>query len=152
MFALAAAFALPLPTAALSQIPAQIDLEAVQPLSGSWSYQAVQGGSFAAFVDAGSTQRFILRCNRVSRTISVIRTGVPAAAPTLTIWTTSAARSVPSRFDVTRTLTADLRATDPLLDAIAFSRGRFATAAAGAPLLAVGVSPETVRVIEDCRS
>ncbi len=152
LFALAAAIALPLPTPALSQSPAQIDLEAVQPLSGSWSYQAVQGGSFAAFVDASATQRLIIRCNRVSRTISIIRTGVPAAAPTLAIWTTSSARSVPSRFDVTRTLTADLRATDPLLDAIAFSRGRFATAAGGAPLMAVGVSPEPVRVIEDCRS
>lgn len=152
LFALAAAFSLPLTAPALSQIPAPIDLEAVQPLSGSWSYRSVPGGSFAAFVDVGATQRLIIRCNRVSRTISVIRTGVPAAAPTLAIWTTSSARSVPSRFDVTRTLTADLRATDPLLDAIAFSRGRFATAAGGAPLMAVGVSPETVRVIEDCRS
>jgi hypothetical protein len=152
LFAVAAAFALPLPAAALSQVPAQIDLDAVQPLSGSWSYQSVQGGSFAAFTDSSATQRLILRCNRASRTVSVIRTGVPAAAPSLTIWTTSDARSVPSRFDVTRTLTADLRATDPLLDAVAFSRGRFATAAAGAPLLTVGVSPETVRVIEDCRN
>jgi hypothetical protein len=49
-------------------------------------------------------------------------------------------------------LTADLPATDRLLDEIAFRRGRFATAAAGAPMVAVPAWPETTRVIEDCRS
>ena len=151
LFALAAAFALPLQSPVFAQAPAQIDLEAVQPISGSWSYQPAQGGSFAAFADAGRTQRLIIRCNRAVRSVSIVRTGVPAAAPTLAIWTTSTSRSVPSRFDATRTLTADLAATDPLLDAIAFSRGHFATAAAGAPIFAVPISPEVVRVIEDCR-
>ena len=152
LFAVAATLALPLATPALSQVPAQVDVESVQPISGAWSYHSVQGGSYAAFFDAGRTQRLVLRCNRGARTVSVVRTGVAAAAPTLSIWTTSSARSVPSRFDATRTLTADLRATDPLLDAMAFSRGRFATAAAGAPMVAVETAPEPARVIEDCRS
>ena len=152
LFAFAAALALPLPAPSLSQVPAQVDLESVRSISGSWSYSAVQGGSFAAFSDASRTQRLILRCNRGARTVSIVRTGVPAAAPALTVWTTSSARSIPSRFDVTKTLTADVAATDPLLDAIAFSRGRFATAAAGAPIVAVATSPEARRVVEDCRS
>ena len=152
LFAFAAALALPLSAPSFAQVPAQIDLEAVPPISGSWSYQAVQGGSFATFSDAGRTQRLIIRCNRAVRSVSIVRTGVPAAAPTLAIWTSSTARSVPSRFDATRTLTADLAATDPLLDAIAFSRGSFATAAAGAPIFAVAPSAEAARVIEDCRT
>ena len=151
-FAFAAVLALSLSAPALSQAPAQVDIDTVHPLSGTWSYQAVQGGSIATFSDAGRRQRLILRCNRSARTVSIARTGVPAAAPTLSIWTTSSARSVPSRFDTTKTLTADLAANDPLLDAIAFSRGRFATAAAGAPMFAVTASPEAARVIEDCRS
>jgi hypothetical protein len=152
LFAFAAGCVLPLPSIATAQAPAQVNLEAVQPLPGSWSYQAAQGGSFATFADASRTQRLIIRCNRSVRTVSVVRTGVPAAAPTLSIWTTSTARSVPARFDLTRMLTADLAATDPLLDAIAFSRGHFATGAAGAPLAALPASPEISRVIEDCRT
>jgi hypothetical protein len=151
-FAFAAMLALPLPAPALSQVPARVDIESVQPLSGTWAYRAVQGGSEASFSDTARTQRLILRCNRSVRSVSIVRTGIAAAAPTLSVWTSSASRSIPSRFNATRTLTADLAATDPFLDAIAFSRGRFATAAAGAPMVAVPSSPEIDRVIEDCRS
>ena len=150
--AFAAVLALPLTTPAFSQAPAPVDIESVQPLPGTWSYQRLQAGSEASFLDTARTQRLILRCNLAARTVSIVRTGVPAAAPTLSVWTTSSSRSVPARFEATQRLTADLRATDPLLDAMAFSRGRFATAAAGAPMVAVSVWPEVGRVIEDCRS
>ncbi len=152
LFAFAAACALPLPSTALSQAPAQVDLDVVRPVAGTWTYRAFQGGSHAAFTDARATQRMILRCNRAARTVCIVRTGVAVAAPTLSVWTTSTARALPARFDSTRTLSADVRATDPLLDAIAFSRGRFATGAAGAPMVAVPAWPELSRVIEDCRS
>ncbi len=152
IFALAAASALPFVSVASAQAPAQIDLEKVQPISGTWSYRAIAGGSEADMIDATATVRLEIRCNRATRTVSVIRTGVPAAAPSLSIWTTSLSRTVPARFLATKELIADLQATDPLLDAIAFSRGRFATAASGAPMVAVPAWPETTRVIEDCRS
>lgn len=150
MFAFAAALALPLSTPALSQAPARIDLDRYQPVVGSWSYRAIAGGSESAFSDS-SARRLVIRCNRSSRTVSIVRTGVPAAAPTLTVWTSSAARSVPARWEASQVLTADVTARDPLLDAIAFSRGRFATAAAGAPMATLPTSPEAARVIEDCR-
>ena len=76
----------------------------------------------------------------------------PAAAPTLTVWTSALSRTLPARFLGTKELVADLTATDPLLDAMAFSRGRFATAASGAPMLTVPSAPEVTRVVEDCRS
>jgi len=152
MLAFAATFALPCVSAVSAQAPAQIDLEAVQPIGGAWGYRIIEGGSEADFVDAAATVRLQLRCNRAARTVSVIRTGVAAAAPTLAIWTTSLSRSVPARFLATKELVADLASADPLLDAIAFSRGRIATAATGAPMVVVASGPETVRVIEDCRS
>ena len=148
----AAAACAPLTAPALSQVPAPVDLDSVVPLSGSWSYRSFAGGSEAAFADVSATRRLVIRCNRAARTVSIVRTGVPAAAPTMSIWTTSGSRAVPSRFEATKVLTADVAATDPLLDSIAFSRGRFATGAAGAPLLAVPASPVIDRVIEDCRS
>lgn len=150
--ALAAALALPLPVPALSQAPAQIALERYQPVAGSWSYRAIAGGSEAGFADTAGTRRLVIRCNRAARTVSIVRLAVPAAAPALSVWTSSAARGLPARFEATKVLTADVSATDPLLDALAFSRGRFATAAAGAPMLTLPASPEVARVVEDCRT
>jgi len=152
MFALAAASALPWVPHASAQAPAQIQIETVQPISGNWTYRAIAGGTEADFVDASAVVRLQLKCNRANRIVSIVRTGVPAAAPTLSVWTTSSSRTVPARFLATKELIADLASTDSLLDSIAFSRGRFAIAASGAPMVAVPSAPETTRVIEDCRS
>jgi hypothetical protein len=152
MLALAAASALPWVASASAQAPAQIQIEAVQPISGNWTYRAIAGGTEADFVDASAVVRLQIKCNRVNRTVSIVRIGVPAAAPTLTVWTTALSRTVSARFLATKELVADLAAADPLLDSIAFSRGRFATAASGAPMVALPSAPEATRVIEDCRS
>ena len=44
-----------------------------------------------------------------------------------------------------------LAARDSVLDAMAFSRGRFAVETAGLPTLYLPSWPEVSRVIEDCR-
>jgi hypothetical protein len=68
----------------------------------------------------------------------------PGAAPTvLTIATDSVTRNLP--------VGGRLLANDPLLDAIAFSRGRFLVSEGGATL-AIPTWPEAARSIEDCRS
>jgi hypothetical protein len=60
----------------------------------------------------------------------------------------------------TRNLTAEgaggghivsLGARDPLLDAMAFSRGRLAVEVAGLPALVLPADPAISRVVEDCR-
>ena len=152
VFAFAAASALPWVPSASAQVPAQVDIETVQPISGSWTYRVIAGGTEADFVDASATVRLQLKCNRAGRIVSIVRTGVPAAAPTLAVWTTAVSRTVPARYLATKDLVADLASTDSLLDSIAFSRGRFATAADGAPMAAVPSAPEATRVIEDCRT
>jgi hypothetical protein len=48
-------------------------------------------------------------------------------------------------------VTADFSAFDPLLDAIAFSRGRVSVTIAGGSSLVVPAWPEAARTIEDCR-
>lgn len=151
IFAAAAAALIPNAAPVASQVPAAFDIETVQPIAGAWSYRSAAGTSESLFVDATAAIRLVVRCNRAARTVSIVRTGVAAAAPTMSIWTTSESRSIPSRFAATGELSADIAARDPLLDSIAFSRGRFATGAAGAPLTAVPVAPEMARVIEDCR-
>jgi hypothetical protein len=57
--------------------------------------------------------------------------------------TTSLERTLPA--------TGILGAQDRLLDAIAFSRGRFSVEIAGTPRLILPSWPEPARAIEDCR-
>ena len=151
-FALAAASVLPFVSAASAQAPAPVDLDTVAPISGTWVYRSIAGGSESDFLDASAAMRFKIRCDRAARRVSISRMNVPAAKASLSVWTTTMSRSVPARFLPTKELVADLSATDPLLDAIAFSRGRLATAALGAPMVAVPAWPEIDRVVEDCRS
>jgi hypothetical protein len=62
-------------------------------------------------------------------------------------------RSVPSSFNpATGRLTIALTASDPLLDAIASSRGRIGFGVGVQPPLVVPPWPEPSRVIEDCRA
>jgi len=108
------------------------------PLAGGqWTYFATVGGSIAAY----GTQ-IELRCDRASRTVTISRpNGVPAA---LTISTDSVTRTLPP--------SGRLLASDPLLDAIAFSRGRFIVSGGIGPTVAVPSWPEAARSIEDCRN
>lgn len=108
---------------------------------GEWRYQTAGGGTEARF--GSPTAGFMLRCDLGRRQLSLARVGAPAGTP-LTIRTSSATRAVPD--------SAELASADPLLDAIAFSRGRFAVEAAGVPDLIVPAWPEPGRVVEDCRN
>lgn len=113
------------------------------PLSaGGWTYR--QGGS-AAFGLPGSPT-FVIAC-----TGSRIRLERPGASGNLlTVRTSSEARNLPAVIS-SGGLVAELPASDPLLDAIAFSRGRFAVEAAGTARLVIPAWPEAARVVEECR-
>jgi hypothetical protein len=72
----------------------------------------------------------------------------PAAqAGALTIRTTTLARTL----QIAAGGEARLAASDPLLDAMIYSRGRFMVSAAGEPDLIIPPWPEVARVVEDCR-
>jgi hypothetical protein len=93
----------------------------------------------------------VLRCDRGERRVFLSVRGSNAAP--LAVRTSSTARSLPvSPSGGTPAYVAvSLSPTDPLLDAMAFSRGRFALDQAGAPPLALPAWAEVGRVIEDCR-
>lgn len=118
---------------------------------GAWVYSSEASGSQALFGPPQSEALFLLRCDRASRRVTLSREGTGSA---LTIRTTSAARTLPatSRTEPLAYLSASVAASDPLLDAIAFSRGRFAVDVPGMARLVLPAWPETARVAEDCRS
>jgi hypothetical protein len=109
--------------------------------AGRWTWRAVPGGSEASFANALGVQ-FTIRCNLPSRTVALIRSGAPIGVGAV-VRTTSLERTLPA--------TGILGAQDRLLDAIAFSRGRFSVEIAGTPRLILPSWPEPARAIEDCR-
>jgi hypothetical protein len=114
---------------------------------GRWVYQPPRGGPSRALFGPANAPSFVVTCEP-GRSIALTRTGAGAGA--LTIRTSSTARPLPA----TRSpqgLRAVVPASDPLLDAIAFSRGRFAVEAPGAAQLVIPAWPELARVVEDCR-
>lgn len=120
---------------------------------GDWRYRAAPGGGTAMFGEAGATPRLELRCNRAARTVSLVRYGHAVAALPMRIRTETADRvldAAPVQSEPP-TIAARLPTTDSLLDAIAFSRGRFAVEVVGLDTLYVPAWPEITRVIEDCR-
>lgn len=114
---------------------------------GDWNYQA----GIAQFGEPASEPRLTMRCDRTSGTVEIARAG-NAAAPMI-LRAELAERSVVSvpASSVQPQVIARVPARDPLLDAMAFSKGRFAVEVAGLPTLYVPSYPEVTRVIEDCR-
>lgn len=122
--------------------------------AGGWTYSHAAHQSAAAFGIPGAAPLFVVRCDRATRTVLLLRNG-GAAQGALTIRTTSETRSLPlgvAPGNPAFGVAASLPANDRFLDAIVFSRGRFAVEGAGAPMLAIPAWPEPARVIEDCRS
>jgi len=135
---LMAALLLAATSAAAQQSPSMFEAGKSLPLAnGQWSHFATADGSIAMY----GTQ-IQLRCDRATRTVTIAR---PNAAPAaLTIATDTLIRTLPA--------SGRLSASDPLLDAIAFSRGRFIVSGGTGPTIAVPSWPEAARSIEDCRN
>lgn len=132
--------------------PSPVDFSSAAIAPGRWTYAALPGGSEATFIDSTIGARLVIRCNAPLRRVSISRIGAAPAA-SLSLWTSSASRVLAGRFDpATQRVTADLPATDSLLDAIAFSRGRIAVSMPGFAPLVVPTWPEPARAVEDCRS
>ena len=144
---------LPTPVAApaLPAPPRAADWRDWPATPGTWTYARDDRGSAASFGTAGSDALAVLRCDLPNRRFFLSRAGVVNTP--LTVRTSSVARTLPAGATggMPAYAAAVLSATDPLLDAIAFSRGRFTLEQEGTPALALPAWAEIGRVIEDCR-
>lgn len=127
---------MPAPVAASTPAPAQAGWEDAPQTAGDWTY----ANGTATFGLPGQP-RLTMACVG-----GAVRIAIPGALTgLLTVRTETATRAVQATGG-----TASLQARDPLLDAMAFSKGRFAIEGGGQPLY-VPAWPEVSRVIEDCR-
>lgn len=120
---------------------------------GVWRWGLTGGASAASFGTGTSGPLLEFRCDRTSGTVLMIRPGAASEATATKVTTTSAARSLIAQPlpGPTPQLAVPIPARDPLLDAIVFSRGRFAVETQGLSPLYVPNWPEVARVVEDCR-
>ncbi|WP_242526081.1 hypothetical protein [Novosphingobium sp. KA1] len=109
---------------------------------GDWR---MTGPGAATFADGLVT----LRCNRQAGTVTLTRAG-SASSPALVVRTSDTARTLAASAGATG-LSVDIPARDSLLDAMAFSKGRFALEAPGTATLYVPSWTEVSRVVQDCR-
>jgi hypothetical protein len=128
------------PPAPPAPAPPPQDWRDVALTPGDWTYGPAAPGSAAAF--GAGAPAFVLRCSTARRLV-LERPGAAAGAR-LVVRTTFGERNVAAG--------APLAADDPLLDEMAFSRGRFTVAAEGLPMLVIPSWPEAARTIEDCRA
>jgi hypothetical protein len=131
--------------------PAIADLSTATPVGGNWSWAQTADGSEATFTDAYSRPQLIVYCHRSTRRVSIAKPA-SASAPFLSVWTSSQTRALPASFDpATGRLSASLAAFDPLLDALASSRGRIGISVSGSAPLVLPPWAEIARAVEDCR-
>ena len=115
---------------------------------GDWAYRRDARGSIALFGPAGADARFTVRCDRQQGRFYLSRAGSSSGA--MTVRTTSTTRAIPAR-PTEGSLAAELPASDTLVDAMGFSRGRFVVETPGQPPLVMPSWAEVLRVAEDCR-
>ena len=121
---------------------------------GDWIYQAGGATTRAVFGSSPAAPVFTISCDRNTRTIALTRihSGQIPQPSGMNIRTETRDRSfgaVPGGNAMT--IVTTLPASDPFLEAIAFSKGRFYVDVLGTPPLYIPAWPEITRVIEDCR-
>ena len=117
---------------------------------GNWIYDQDTRGSIARYGPAGGDAAFVLRCDRSGRRIFVSVPGTTGGA--MLLRASTALRSVPAlpTGGLAPYVAVELAARDSILDALAFSRGRF-TIELGPTRTVLPTWPEFARVVEDCR-
>ncbi|WP_407874618.1 hypothetical protein [Qipengyuania nanhaisediminis] len=119
---------------------------------GDWNYAASSSGTSARFVSNGQTL-FAISCIAGPRRITLSRENIGYHASALmSIETETTRRAFDARPGETRNaLSVPLAPNDPLLDAMAITKGRFAVGVEGERTLYLPAWVEVSRVIEDCR-
>lgn len=143
----------PTPTAAPALPPPapapRADWRQMPATPGDWTW-AMEGAQSVARFAGGA---LVLRCDRQAGAVTLQRAGSAAGPAPLTILTSSSTRTLTATPEAgpPAMLSVRFAARDPMLDAMAFSKGRFAIETTGSPTLYVPSWTEVSRVIEDCR-
>lgn len=121
--------------------------------SGDWSYRKDGTMTLAGFGPPETEYLFVLQCQPGAKAIRLLIAGESEAEQQAVVRTETRTQMLTLRQSDMELpyLEARLSAFDPLLDAMAVTKGRFAVEAEGMPTLYLPSWAEVTRVIEDCR-
>ncbi|MEJ5976555.1 hypothetical protein WG901_07910 [Novosphingobium sp. PS1R-30] len=146
----------PAPSPRPSPAPAPLPQQQ-RPTSTDWRDMPITPGNWTAGTESGQPVarfaggQFVLRCDRAAGTVTLQRAGAATGPEPMTVTTSSGFRTLSAAPLAAGGIGIALGVRDPLLDMMAFSRGRFAIEAPNLAPLYVPSWPEVSRVIEDCR-
>jgi len=112
---------------------------------GAWHY----ADHVASYGPDGARPLLTMRCDPARRLVVL---SVAGNTTLLTIRTSYAQRDWPARANPDGDSEASFAPSDPQLDQIAFSRGRFSVSGPNLPEIDIPAWAEPSRVIEDCRN
>lgn len=118
---------------------------------GTWRYERDGRGSRALFGQVGQDALVVLRCDAGAGRMYLSRAGAETAPLTVRTTAVTRALAVQPTGGTPPYAAVALAVRDPLLDAMAFSRGRVAVEQAGTAVLTLPSWAEIARVVEDCR-
>lgn len=149
----------PPPPAPAASPPATPTRPITRPAPSDWRDNPATPGDWTWSMEAGrSVSRFaggalVLSCDPSAKVVTLFRQGAAQGPVPMTIMASDIARQLTGTpvSGPPAAISVAFPATDNFLDAMAFSRGRFAVETSGLPTLYVPSWPEVSRVIEDCR-
>lgn len=119
---------------------------------GNWTYRRDGRTSVAQFGTPGRNATVNFRCDAESRRVTLSReASVPGTR--MVIRTSSMTKTMAATANDANPayLAADIAASDPILDAMAFSRGRVLVEMEGQQPVILPSWAEITRIVEDCR-
>ena len=163
VFGLAACVAPPPPPASKAvSAPPPVAAAPPSPLTGDWNdwpftpgywtYRRDGRGSVAQFGAPGRNPTISFRCDAENRRVTLSReTSAPGGR--MVIRTSSMTQTLAATANDANSayLAADIAAADPILDAMAFSRGRVLVEMEGQQPIILPSWAEIARIVEDCR-
>ena len=120
--------------------------------NGSWVYRRDDRGSIALFGAMGSDALVTLRCDKARARLFLSRASDIGSTMTVRTSSASKALAVQPTGGKPAYVASEISLGDPILDAMAFSRGRIALEISGTLNIAIPVWSEIGRVVEDCRA
>lgn len=124
--------------------------------AGGWTLAQEADGMVARFGRTGAESDFIIACVGPTRTIRFGRAG--SLPELITSKMTLSSTEISKSYDAANSkglppnIWSETQASDPQLDALAFSRGRFLVSVIGTDDLVIPSWPEFAYVVEDCRT
>lgn len=147
----------PKPVAAPLPVPAPLpsNWQDWPATPGDWVYRNDDRGALALFGGPGADAIFLIRCDKSRAKIFLSRGGSFPAGETGTMQvrasTGQKSYTLANSSAQPPYVSAELLPSDPQLDAMAYSRGKFVVTVKGVADLVVPAWPELARVVEECR-